>query len=394
MRKYPEIRTEEILLLGLCRNSFNAELRVMLMALAEETNDWDYFCMQANNHGISALVYNNLVKLEFTGLLPVPALEQLRNSWLLSLNRNTFLRKVAGETIDILNRNNIKVVLLKGLALEETVYGSAGLRQMSDVDVLTDSSEVQQAYRVLLGEGFKALPLKSVFHKPILAHTGKHLPTLVKDGFHFELHHDLFGPGRSVLTSMLFKDSYEAELNGIKVYMPLPQLFFLYLVRHLYHHELTNESQLRLYADLVIMLGERRDEIINLKLIDLAMQAGMEEVLAWKLEPLRDLWGLSFPGWLDDFIDKNYNPSSINKFVFFLSSPKNNPPGDRPLLYRQRVLEVPGFHRKLLFVLGDIFPSLIFMKKRYGCKSTLKALLYYPHRFGKLWYLLKGAGKK
>ncbi len=29
------------------------------------------------------------------------------------------------------------------------------------------------------------------------------------------------------------------------------------------------------------------------------------------------------------------------------------------------------------------------MKKRYNCRSSLKALLYYPLRFGKLWYLIK-----
>ena len=92
---------------------------------------------------------------------------------------------------------------------------------------------------------------------------------------------------------------------------------------------MNNESQLRLYTDLVVLLTKYRDEIINYDLLTYASQAGMSEILAWRLEPLRDLWGISFPEWIDEFIDKWYNPDSINKFIFFLKSPKDNPPVDR-----------------------------------------------------------------
>jgi hypothetical protein len=158
-------------------------------------------------------------------------------------------------------------------------------------------------------------------------------------------------------------------------------------VKHLYQHEINNESQLRLYADLVFLLEKHFDEIINYDLLARASEAGMTKILAWKLEPLRDLFGIQFPQWINDFIDKWFNPDSINKFVFFLKSPKNNR-SDRPgFVYRQIIKDVPGIHRKLLFILGDIFPSVRFMKERYSCKNNLQAVLYYPVRLGKLWLL-------
>ena len=92
---------------------------------------------------------------------------------------------------------------------------------------------------------------------------------------------------------------------------------------------------------------------------------------------------------MNDFINKWYNPESINKFVFFLKSPKNNPAQNEALVYRHYLGEIPGFHRKLLYLLGDLFPTFEFMKKRYKCKSSLKSLVYYPLRWGKLWYLVK-----
>ena len=44
--------------------------------------------------------------------------------------------------------------------------------------------------------------------------------------------------------------------------------------------------------------------------------------------------------------------------------------------------------KKLIFILGDIFPSVGFMKKRYGCRTWLTAFLFYPHRLGKIPWIL------
>jgi len=384
------IRDEEILLLGLCRLDFGVELKIMLQALAEAVTDWKYFGSLANSHGVAALVYNNIEKLGFFHLIPPETVDFLKNSLLLSMSRNARNIEVMGEVLKHLNRISVKTVLLKGLALEQMVYENRGLRQMTDVDVLVERTDCIKAQNELMNNGFDTLPLKSAFHKLIIPYTGKHLPTLIKNGFAVELHHELFGAGKNVLTRMLFDTSDETKLAGESVFIPKPQIFFLYLVKHLYLHEMNNESQLRLYTDLVVLIERYRDEIINYSLLDYARQAGMCEILAWRIEPLRDLWGISFPEWINDFIDKWYNPASINKFVFFLKSPKDNPPSDKAWFYRNNLKDVPGLHRKIIFLLGDLFPTITWMKKRYGCTSGWKALLYYPHRIGKLLYLIKG----
>ena len=306
-----------------------------------------------------------------------------------SLSRNAFNRETIVEVLRLLDRENIKTVLLKGMALELSVYGNSGLRQMSDVDILICREQCIQARKILINNGFVSLPVKSLFHELIIADIGKHLPSLIKNGTSVEIHSELFGGRKNVLTRMLYENSYAIDIKEEKAYIPQPQIFFLYLVKHLYLHEINNESQLRLYTDLVVLIEKYREEIINYNLLIYASQAGMSEILAWRLEPLRDLWGVSFPVWIDDFIDKWYNPASINKFIFFLKSPKDNPQLNKPRLYRSVVNEIPGIHRKFLFVLGDIFPSVSVMKKRYGLNNLWKVLFYYPHRIGKIWWLIK-----
>jgi len=389
MKNDLNIRDEEILLLGLCRMSFNAELTVMLKALAEGTFDWSYFASLANVHGVAALVYHNLEKLDLLHYTTAEASDTLKKALMMSLSRNTRNTEAMAYVLRLLNRENIKTVLLKGLALELSVYGNAGLRQMTDVDVLVTRDNCLKARKILMNKGFTSLPVKSVFHKAIIADAGKHLPSLIKNGFSVEFHHQLFGAEKDNLTGKLYETSSEKEIKGEKTFIPEARIFFLYLVRHLCMHEMNNESQLRLYTDLVVLIENFRDEIINVDLIEYAKKAGMSQMLAWKLEPLRDLWGISFPEWINEFINKWYNPDSINKFIFFLKSPKDNPPSDKAKYYRYHLSEIPGIHRKILFLLGDLFPTIRFMKKRYNLSKSWQAIFYYPLRFGKLWYLVK-----
>jgi hypothetical protein len=389
MKSEVRISDEEHLLLELCRLEFSDEQINRVKSLLAVITDWPYFSNLANEHGVAALVWYNLEKYQLHSGIPEAAAYFLKCTLMRSLGRNTFNTESMGEVLRLLNAENIKIVILKGLALENSVYGNQGLRQMSDIDILINRDECIKARKILIRNGYVSLPVKSFFHKQILAYYGKHLPSLIKNGTSVEIHHELFGGRKNLMTKMLYDSSYMVEIKGEKTWFPQPQIFFLYLVKHLWLHEMNNESQLRLYTDLIVLIEKHNYEILNYNLLKCASDAGMSEILAWHLEPLRDVWGISFPGWLNDFIDKWHNEDFIDRFFFFLRSPKNNPPGDKAGFYRHILADIPGFHRKFLFILGDLFPTVSFMKNRYKCKSTWKVLLYYPHRLGKVLWLLK-----
>jgi hypothetical protein len=57
--------------------------------------------------------------------------------------------------------------------------------------------------------------------------------------------------------------------------------------------------------------------------------------------------------------------------------------------YRRNLSAIKGTSGKLIFIAGDLFPSVPFMKKRYGCRTALGASLRYPHRLGKIFMILK-----
>lgn len=235
MKSEVRISDEEHLLPELCRLEFSDEQINRIKSLLAVITDWPYFSNLANEHGVAALVWYNLEKYQLHSEIPEAVAYFLKCTLMRSLGRNTFNTESMGEVLRLLNAENIKIVILKGLALENSVYGNQGLRQMSDVDILINRDECIKARKILIRNGYVSLPVKSFFHKQILAYYGKHLPSLIKNGTSVEIHHELFGGRKNLMTKMLYDSSYMVEIKGEKTWFPQPQIFFLYLVKHLCH---------------------------------------------------------------------------------------------------------------------------------------------------------------
>jgi hypothetical protein len=384
----PDISVEELLLLRLCRISFSGEQEEEIRELIDSATDWKYFTFLAAEHGIAALIYSNLAGKDLLPKIDKDAVNALKESLIKSMTRNAFHAEILYDVVRLLNSRTIKTILLKGMALELSEYGNSGLRQMTDIDILISREDCLRARNILEKNGFISSPVKSPLHNLIIFNTGKHLPAMYRNGAAVEIHYELFGADKTGLTSVLSAGAAEIKIKDQTAYIPDLQLFFLYLIRHLWIHEINNESQLRLYTDLAVLLENHYGQIVTPDLLSYAAESEMPEVLAAKLEIMRDAWGFTFPDPFNDFIKDWCDPRYINSFSFFLKNPKSKPLYTRSEYYLRMIKDIPGAHRKFIFVLGDLFPSLSFMKKRYKCKSGLKAFFFYPHRAGKVLWLI------
>ena len=390
MNMFADILPEEQLLISLCRLSFSEKQKKNIYALVKKITDINRFVNLANEHGIIALVYDNLKETGAGDLLPEEKMAFLANSRMKSLGRNTFLYNIIEEVLQLFKQAKIKAVLLKGMALDLSVYGNKGLRQMNDIDILVPRERCMEARRILLDNGFRSIPIKSPLYNLILPYYGKHLPELVKGGVSVEIHHKLFaGPDHS-LTEKMITGSTEFSFNKSNLFIPPVREFFLYLVKHLDKHEKQGESQLRLYTDLFCMVEKYGEELLDTELFSEAEAAGLEEKLAAKLFLLKHYWGIFIHPALETLINEKTPNNTTQLFKTFLSQPKGNPiQYSRAYNYRQTITQIQGLHRKIIFIVGDIFPSLRFMQSRYNTRNRLLALFYYPHRFGKLIYLVR-----
>ena len=341
MSLFADISPEEQLLISLCRLSFGEKQKNNIHALVKKITDIDKFTYLANEHGIIALVYHNLKETSAGDLLPEEKMVSLANSRMKSLGRNTFLYKTIEEVLELFRQEKIKMVLLKGIALDLSVYCNTGLRQMNDIDILVPRKQCMEARRILLNNGFQSIPLKSPLYSLILPYYGKHLPELIKEGISIEIHHELFSGADNLLTEKMITNSTEIAFNKSSVLIPPVREFFLYLVKHLDKHEKNGESQLRLYTDLFCMVDKHKKELLDTVLIKEAESAGLGEVLAAKLFLLKHYWEINIPPALEVLIKEKAPANTTQLFKTFLSQPKGHPAQySRACNYRQTIRQV------------------------------------------------------
>ena len=329
---------EEKLLISLCRLVFSEEQKKEISLLMNEINDWDHFIRLVNGHGIIALAAHNIRETGMADHVPPEVMKVLDNGRMQSMARNTWLAQRWKEVNTILTESGIKHILLKGLALEHTVYGSRGLRQMTDTDILVRKDDVMKAWLLLQEHGFKSDTIKSPLHRKIITETGKHMPTLRKDGFPVDIHHRLFYESeKNEILNDAIDNAIAIKVEGTRAFILNDDLHLEFLKKHHEDHMTSGGSQLRLFLDM---------ELIR-------------------------------PG------------SATALTEEFLSGPyQSGTPGQRKEYYRIHYFALPHGVR-IRYLAGDIFPSLRWMKKRHQC-GTVKAILLYPRRLGKLLWVFGG----
>lgn len=379
--------THEELLVLLCRLDFSDEIRSRITGMLPDVRSWKSFVGLANEHGVSALVSSSLEKLGLHAELPEQYSQLLHNSLLVSLTRNTYLLDKLTEAAATLAGSNIDIELLKGMALELSLYGNCGLRQMNDVDVLIDRDRCIKAWNLLKKSGFTSPPMKSPLYKLIPLYEGKHLPELYQDDLSLEIHHNLF-PGNLDITRRMISERSSLIINRVELSMPPPDLHFLYLVKHLQYHESQGDSQIRLYTDLFLLIEHYREYIFTDALLDLAGRIGISGYLAGRLIILRNFWAIELPQQVEEMLKTVDSRTVLDDFSRFLTKPKGHPPTHKAESFSGTLRTVPGVHRKIIHIMGELFPSLTFMKSRYKTPNRFVALLYYPIRWARMIYLL------
>jgi hypothetical protein len=320
------------LLLLLCQYPFREENREPLMNQLGKVSDWRKLVGLINSHGIIALAAYNIKESGLVNEVPPDAMASLENGYKQSMVRNLWLAERWKEVNKILSDAGIKHVLLKGMALEHTLYGSKGLRQMNDNDILVKRDEAIKAWELLQKNGYLPGISKSAIHRKIMMNIGKHLPSLYKNGYAIEIHHDLF---KNDSSDDAVDKAVEISIGDTKAWILSKDLQLKHLIDHYQRHASEGDCQLRLYADIKLL-----DESVIIKIEDRFIE-----------DPIQ-------------FMNPEFMRAS----------------------YKINFRSIPSRY-KLPFLLGDIFPSPEWMKNRYKC-GRAKAILYYPQRIGKLGWLI------
>ena len=164
------LRAEGELLLCCARVRGDAETADRIRALLKEPIDWARLLRMARDHGVGPLLYCHL-DTNAAEAVPVEVLGQLRDEFRANTRRNLLL---TGELLCLLEgfrSASIPVVPFKGPTLASALYGSLGLREFTDLDLLIRPGDLGASKRLLLAHGYRpGIDLTGAQEEALLKH--------------------------------------------------------------------------------------------------------------------------------------------------------------------------------------------------------------------------------
>lgn len=143
----------ELLLLG-ARTAVTAATSDTLTALVSQRVAWDRLLAMAEQHRVTPLLYQTLSRLG-SGLVPAGVLAQLRSTVDFTVRYNLARTAELVQLLGLLNKHGIAALPFKGPLLAASVYGSLGLRQFSDLDVVVRHTDLPRAITLITTRGYK-----------------------------------------------------------------------------------------------------------------------------------------------------------------------------------------------------------------------------------------------
>ena len=140
-----------------------------------ECTDPTQLYQQAKIHGLTPLIHTALAQLQITDALPPKIVEKFQKRYYATLAEN--MKKL--HALDVLRKNlpaHIPLLVLKGPALIQTIYGNPALRPMSDIDLLIQPNHLPNLKECLQAMAFTSPP--------------EYPDIYIKDKITFDLHTD------------------------------------------------------------------------------------------------------------------------------------------------------------------------------------------------------------
>ncbi len=145
---------ENRFLLECIRTEIPEDSRARVKKLLKAPIHWDEVMESASWYGIEPLLYNALKAFQGTNAIPEEFMEKLKVAYYDTVARNMYLYAELERILESFNNSGTEVIVLKGAALAQTVYGDIGLRPMSDIDLLVKRQNLPDAEKILSASGY------------------------------------------------------------------------------------------------------------------------------------------------------------------------------------------------------------------------------------------------
>jgi len=382
---------EREVLLCCARTELGKNEQGKITKLVNDGLNWDYLLQISTVHGLASLLYYHLHRIEHNHQIPQAFMDQLHNIYYSNLARNITLNYELNKILHVFEKEKISVIVLRGVALAQTVYRNIGLRAVADIDLLVQKKDLSRVAKTLLEleftsaqSGFirKEYSAELCFAKQG-ASGGKRLGSAVID-----VHQEITSSIRlkriiKTDTEEVIKRARPVKIKDVNMLVMTPEDLLLHLtLRHCF------QRLIRL-CDIAEVIKLKKDELDWQSLLQRAKENRLGIIMYYTLCYARQLLEAPVP----EHILKELAPNWCRKSMLDALLSKVVYPDDSNSLPRGRkyflqILMVDRLIDVFLVLWTVMFPSSEWLAYYYGRSRAKK--LYLSHLINLLTILLAG----
>ncbi len=346
-------------------------------ALSRNTSfTWEVVREIAQTEELAPLLYN-ITRSQ--NLVPADLEKDLADSYYFTVARNSLLFDDLEQVLSALVDRNIRVILLKGAALAETMYGSVAVRPMEDLDLLVHRDTLPMAVAVLSefcvdpsGRGHAA-EFTEYMHQAVFVKTGK---TRTAIDLHWNLLDSPFYP-HTLLTDWVWKTAVPVRVGRAPALVLGPEALLLHLCGHMMIDE--GRKDLLWHFDIGYTIAQYRNTINWERLIAQAKSFCLAMAVQRAILKIKDEWPGLIPQQVQDDIE--HLTASPSELAFYEWANSKDRAAVR--LLKTNMASLPNWRMRLRYILRSLFPPISYMQYRYGIQKPLLVLFAFPYR----WFL-------
>ena len=182
---------------------------------------------RAENHFINYLEYNKLRQFS-----DYQALKNLSDSRTL---KSLQIIEASVQIFRLFNKNGISFIPLKGAQLIFFYNQSPSERPLRDLDILVEESDIDDAVKLLLYNGFffkSKKDFKKDYKSSINPRGYDIEPLFNNDGVCIEIHYKIFQEEKCSMSKVMWEQSEKSSLSEIEINKLLPEIHCLHLIYH------------------------------------------------------------------------------------------------------------------------------------------------------------------
>jgi hypothetical protein len=346
--------------------------------LLDKNINWKQFAKLGAETTLAPLLFKNLSNEKISKKVPTQILQYFKKYYQKVLLDNMKLYDDFNKVAALLISNNTEFIPLKGVFLAETVYKDIALRQMCDMDILVNSSDIEKVKNLLIENNWtshKAIQNSKFIEKQYPYYCPY---KFIKGNSVLELHRHLH---KSTYTFKLEIDNFwkrakKINFLGKEINVFSPTDFLQHLAVHLHIHFYKGSFKLASFADIHEFVIQYKTEIDWELLKSTNKNQNCEEEVSTILHLCKVYFQTEIPDEFftgKEFIDENSEilfklllDNDLEKANIYLKDYNINDSKN-----------IKGSINKFRYLIANVFPSLAYMENKHNTKNKISLSGFY-----------------